>query len=72
MQPTEDFRRPTQEELRQAFKAGFESIDEGNLFYLGFHAYLETMGYRKNRDIRCTCQDGGEHGHLPECRWLKV
>ncbi len=63
---------PTPEELRQAFQAGFQSIDEGETFYTGFEAFLEALGYRKQAEARCTCQDGGAHGHLPECRWVKV
>ena len=65
-------REPTQEELRQAFQAGFQSIDEGETFYTGFQAFLESLGYRQEEGIRCTCRDGGAHGHLPECRWVKV
>jgi hypothetical protein len=64
--------QPTREELRQAFEAGFQSIDEGDTFYTGFHEFLQSRGYRKQADQRCTCQDGGTHGHLPECRWVKV
>ena len=63
--------QPTPEELRQAFHAGFQTIDEGETFYTGFHAFLESLGYRKQADARCTCRDGGAHGHLPECRWVK-
>ena len=63
--------QPTREELRQAFEAGFQSIDEGDNFYTGFHAFLESRGYRKREDARCTCSDGGAHGHLPECRWVR-
>jgi hypothetical protein len=64
--------QPTPEELRQAFQAGFQSIDEGDTFYTGFHAFLESIGYRKQEDARCTCRDGGVHGHLPECRWVRA
>ena len=63
-------RQPRSEELQQAFQAGFRSIDEGEGFYSGFHAHLDSLGYRKRDDIDCTCADGGEHGHLPECRWV--
>ncbi|MCI0785292.1 MAG: hypothetical protein J4O03_09340 [Chloroflexi bacterium] len=63
---------PTQENLKEAFKAGFQSIDDGDGFYPGFDAYLKTSGYVKREDIPCTCLDGGAHGHLPECRWVKV
>lgn len=63
---------PNHEELGQAFEAGFQSIDEGDTFYTGFDNYLHSIGYRKQQDIRCTCSDGGEHGHMPECRWVKV
>jgi hypothetical protein len=64
--------QPTREELRQAFEAGFQSIDEGETFYTGFHAFLEARGYCKRDDAQCTCRDGGAHGHLPECRWMKA
>jgi hypothetical protein len=63
--------QPTREELRQAFEAGFQSIDEGESFYSGFHAFLESRGYWRQHEAACTCCDGGAHGHLPECRWLK-
>ena len=64
--------QPTQEELRQAFQAGFQSIDEGETFYTGFEAFLASLGYCKKDEAQCTCRDGGAHGHLPECRWVKV
>ena len=63
--------QPTHEELREAFQAGFHSIDEGDTFYAGFHAHLEAGGYQQVEDAACTCSDRGQHGHLPECRWLK-
>jgi len=63
--------QPTHEELREAFKAGFQSIDEGYTFYAGFHSHLEASGYRQAEDTGCTCSDRGEHGHQPECRWLR-
>ena len=63
--------QPTREELRQAFEAGFQSIDAGDTFYTGFQAFLEARGYRQRDEARCTCRDGGAHGHLPECRWVK-
>ena len=64
--------QPSREELRLAFHAGFQSIDDGDTFYTGFHAFLETSGFHKRDDIPCTCPDGGGHGHMPECRWVKV
>ena len=64
--------QPTREELRQAFQAGFQTIDEGETFYTGFEAFLTSLGYHKQDDARCTCRDGGAHGHLPECRWVKA
>lgn len=64
-------RQPSREELREAFQAGFDSIDEGDGFYLGFHAYLRHHGYSLREDIACTCVDGGAHGHQPECRWVR-
>ena len=70
MPTTTDFKQPTKEELRRAFRAGFQSIDAGDTFYPGFYAYLESIGYRRRDEIGCTCPDRGEHGHLPECRWV--
>lgn len=63
--------KPERQELQQAFQAGFDSIDEGDSFYTGFHAFLEERGYRLEDQVPCTCSDGGEHGHQPECRWVK-
>jgi len=63
--------QPTPEELRQAFQAGFQTIDEGETFYTGFDAFLESLGYRRKDDAQCICRDSGAHGHLPECRWVK-
>ena len=63
---------PTQELLRAAFAAGFQSIDDGYTFYTGFDSYLESNGYAKRDDIVCTCSDSGFHGHMPECRWVKA
>ena len=63
---------PSKEVLRHAFAAGFESIDAGDTFYVGFDAYLILTGYIKRNDIPCTCSDNGAHGHLPECRWVKT
>ena len=63
---------PPADLLRQAFAAGFQSIDEGHTFYLGFDAFLTANGYAKRDDIPCTCSDQGAHGHLPECRWVKA
>ena len=64
--------QPSREELRQAFQAGFQSIDAGDTFYSGFHAFLTSIGYRKQEEAPCTCRDAGAHGHLPECRWTKA
>jgi hypothetical protein len=63
---------PSADQLRQAFAAGFDSIDDGDTFYLGFNGYLSAEGYTKREDIPCTCPDLGAHGHLPECRWVKT
>ena len=63
---------PSQEELTDAFQAGFESIDDGEGFYPGFHAFLQHHGYHLLEDIACTCTDSGAHGHQPECRWVRV
>ncbi len=63
--------QPTRQELQQAFQAGFQSIDEGETFYTGFEVFLASLGYHKQDEAQCTCRDGGAHGHLPECRWVK-
>ena len=62
---------PSQQELREAFQAGFESIDDGDGFYFGFHTYLESHGFNRLEETSCTCMDDGDHGHQPECRWVK-
>jgi hypothetical protein len=64
--------QPTKEEIREAFQAGFQSIDDGDTFYAGFENYLSSIGCRKRGDIACTCTDQGNHGHMPECRWVKA
>ena len=64
--------QPGPQELREAFQAGFDSIDEGDGFYFGFQAFLESHGFGKRDDIPCTCSDNGAHGHQPECRWVKA
>ena len=63
---------PSHDELREAFKAGFNSIDDGDGFYFGFHAFLEHHGFGLREDLACTCSDDGANGHQPECRWVKV
>lgn len=63
---------PTELEVDEAFEAGFASIDEGFTFYNGFDALLITLGYRFDEKSQCACSDRGEHGHLPECRWVKA
>lgn len=63
--------QPTREELRQAFQAGFQAIDVGDTFFAGFEAFLTSLGYHKHAEAPCTCQDGGAHGHLPECQWMQ-
>ena len=63
--------QPNQQELREAFQAGFNTIDNGDSFYLGFHSYLESHGFGKRTDVPCTCSDNGAHGHQPECQWVK-
>ena len=49
-----------------------QTIDDGDGFYPGFDSYLETSGYVKRNGGPCTCSDGGSHGHMPECRWVKA
>jgi hypothetical protein len=66
------FAHPSRDELRRAFQAGFQSIDAGDGFYAGFTAFLTSIGYRRHAEHPCTCSDGGAHGHLPECRWMKA
>ena len=63
--------QPDHQELRDAFQAGFDSIDDGDSFYVGFHSYLRHHGYHLQEDLDCTCIDHGAHGHQPECRWAK-
>ena len=63
--------QPSYQELRDAFQAGFDSIDDGDGFYSGFNAFLEHHGYQMREDLLCTCIDRGAHGHQPECRWVK-
>ena len=43
--------QPNQQELRDAFQAGFDSIDDGDGFYVGFHAFLEHHGYQLREDL---------------------
>ena len=64
--------RPNTEELRDAFQAGFNSIDDGDGFYHGFHNYLQQLGFGVREDMPCTCSDNGAHGHQPECRWIRT
>ena len=64
--------RPSHQQLREAFQAGFDSIDHGDDFYSGFQSFLEDRGFGKRDDIPCTCSDNGAHGHQPECRWVKA
>ncbi len=64
--------QPSHEQLKEAFQAGFDSIDDGDGFYLGFQLFLENHGFGKRDDIPCTCSDDGAHGHQPECRWVKA
>lgn len=61
----------TDDEVDQAFMAGFETIDEGLTFDDGFGDYLTSRGYRHEQGSPCTCSDQGRHGHLPECRWTR-
>ena len=64
--------QPTSDEIKEAFLAGFQSIDQGDSFHAGFDAYLKSVGCQKRDDIECTCPDHGNHGHMPECRWVKT
>ncbi len=64
--------RPSREQLREAFQAGFDSIDDGDGFYFGFHFFLESRGFSKLEETSCTCSDSGAHGHQPECQWVKA
>ena len=64
--------QPSHEQLKKAFQAGFDSIDDGGGFYPGFQLFLENHGFGKRDDIPCTCSDDGAHGHQPECRWVKA
>ena len=62
---------PTQQEIRQAFWDGFQSIDDGHSFYDGFYDSLKSLGFTKPDQTQCTCPDLGAHGHMPECGWVK-
>lgn len=62
---------PSHEEVLSAFRAGYQSIDEGGNFYDGFNAFLVSNGYSKVQSVSCTCPDLGRHGHMPECRWMR-
>ena len=64
--------QPNQEEIKEAFLAGFQAIDDGDTFYAGFESYLKSIGCQKREDSCCTCPDQGGHGHMPECRWVKT
>ena len=64
--------QPDRNQLREAFQAGFDSIDDGDGFYYGFHTFLQSHGFERREDIPCTCSDNGAHGHQPECRWVKA
>jgi len=64
--------QPSQQELREAFQAGFDSIDDGDGFYFGFHSYLQSHGYDRQEETSCTCRDNGANGHQPECRWIRA
>ena len=63
---------PTDAEVLAALRAGYRAIDDGFGFYVGFHNWLETLGYQHRDDIPCNCPDRGYHGHLPECRWVRI
>lgn len=63
---------PTETEVDEAFQAGYASIDEGLDFYAGFGTLLSSLGYAFSESAPCICSDKGEHGHLPECRWVRA
>ena len=62
---------PSAAEIQAALRAGYRAIDDGYGFYPGFHGWLESLGYRHQPALPCTCPDGGQRGHLPECRWVR-
>ncbi len=62
---------PTLSEVLEAEEAGFLSIDEGHDFWYGFENRLESLGYKRVVEAPCSCSDGGLHGHMAECRWLR-
>ena len=62
---------PTASELDRAYLEGFDAIDEGLTFIVGFGDYLMGLGYRFDESSPCTCSDNGRHGHLTECRWMR-
>jgi hypothetical protein len=55
-----------------AITAGYHAIDGAEDFWSGFEGHLEDLGYRWVADAPCTCPDRGRHGHMPECRWLRL
>ena len=63
---------PDHAEVMAALRAGYRAIDDGDGFYPGFDGWLESLGYQRQDDLPCTCPDGGHHGHLPECRWVRI
>ncbi len=63
---------PDDAEVMAALRAGYRAIDDGDGFYPGFDGWLESLGYQRRDDLPCTCPDTGDHGHLPECRWVRI
>lgn len=62
--------RPPNEDVVRAMRAGYASIDAGDDFWEGFNDALIALGYRLLM-AACTCPDGGRHGHMPECGWVR-
>lgn len=63
--------QPRADEVMNAIRSGYQTIDEGDEFWEGFEKYLVSLGYVRVSDAPCICPDNGRHGHLPECRWIR-
>ena len=46
--------QPSLEQLREAFQAGLNSIDDGDGFYPGFHAFLKQHDFELREATPCT------------------
>ncbi len=62
---------PTIDDILDALRVGYHSIDDGEGFWDGFDGHLTSLGYRHGSATPCSCPDSGAHGHMPECRWVR-